>query len=53
MIGLLLVFEFRMFVEVAHDIADVWEMKKQLAGVIRLNVSQKVWNDNDAVQKLF
>ena len=27
-------------------------MKKQLAGVIRLNAKQKVWNDNDVVQKL-
>ena len=31
------------------DIA-VWEMKKQLAGVIRLNAKQQVWKDNDAVQ---
>ena len=28
-------------------------MKKQLAGVIRLNAKQKVWNDNDVVQKLY
>ena len=35
-----------------RDIA-VWEIKKQLTGVIRLNAQQKVWNDSDVVQKLY